>query len=30
LHKEVAIETLRSALKQAGITAEEFIKKIKH
>jgi len=24
-HKELAVGTLRSAIKQAGITAEEFI-----
>ncbi|OQW98385.1 MAG: hypothetical protein BWK74_04640 [Desulfobacteraceae bacterium A6] len=29
IHKELAIGTLRSAIKQAGITTEEFIKAYK-
>jgi predicted RNA binding protein YcfA (HicA-like mRNA interferase family) len=29
VHKELAVGTLRSAIKQAGITAEEFINEYK-
>ncbi|MBU2620725.1 MAG: type II toxin-antitoxin system HicA family toxin, partial [Proteobacteria bacterium] len=29
IHKELAIGTLRSAIKQAGITTEEFVKAYK-
>ncbi len=28
LHKELALGTLRSVLKQAGVTAEEFVKNL--
>lgn len=30
LHKELAIGTLRSAIRQAGITAEDFVKAYKN